>query len=102
MATEPVTTTLVHADFVAKPLKDAVLTNLPGIGPAMAKKLEEANIKNPKTLMGKYLVQAGWHACGRDACCIDASLFHAVGWRNIACQKPERGVSNRYCYSLKI
>ena len=84
------TTTAVHRKFVAKPLQEADLTDLPGIGEAMAKRLEEANIKSPKTLMGKYLVQAGWHASGRDASCIDASLFHAVGWRNIACQKLER------------
>ena len=62
------TTTAVHRKFVAKPLQEAVLTDLPGIGEAMAKRLGEANIKNPKNLMGQYLVPAGWHASGRDAC----------------------------------
>jgi hypothetical protein len=79
-----------HLSFVATPLQDTKLKDLPGIGETYEKKLREANINNPKMLMGQYLVQAGWHECGGDACCIDASLFHAVGWRNIACQKPGR------------
>ena len=84
------TTTSKHDNFVANPLEDAVLRDLPGIGEEMEKRLQAANIKSPKTLLGKYLVRAGWHASGRDESCIDASLFHAVGWRNIACQKLER------------
>ena len=56
-----------HRFFRQRPLEDAVLTDLPGIGPAMAARLEDCNINNPKNLIGQYLVQAGWHACGGDA-----------------------------------
>ena len=52
------TTTAVHRTFVATPLADTVLTDLPGIGDVGQRKLRDANINNPKNLMGQYLVQA--------------------------------------------
>ena len=62
-----------HLSFVATPLQDTKLKDLPGIGETYEKKLREANINNPKMLMGQYLVQAGWHASGGDVHSIDAS-----------------------------
>ena len=57
-----------HNVFVAKPMKDAVLTDLPGIGVAVVDRLEAANINNPRQLMGWFLVPTDWHASGGDAC----------------------------------
>merc|ERR1712100_178341 len=63
-ATEPasnpdmsVTTTQKNSTFQSTPLQDVKkLTDVPGVGPKSAEKLEEANIDSAVKLMGNYLV----------------------------------------------
>lgn len=52
-----VTTTQKGENFMATPLQDVKkITDCPGVGPASAKKLDEANIDTPVKLMGHFMV----------------------------------------------
>ena len=52
-----VTTTQKGENFMATPLQDVKkITDCPGVGPASAKKLDEANIDTPVKLMGQFMV----------------------------------------------
>ena len=52
-----VTTTQKNSTFQSTPLQDVKkLTDVPGVGPKSAEKLEEANIDSAVKLMGNYLV----------------------------------------------
>jgi len=60
--TEPiaVTVTDVNVKFQSTPMQDVLLftggVTVPGVGPATAKKLLELDIKNPRALLGKFMV----------------------------------------------
>ena len=52
-----VTTTQKNSTFQSTPLQDVKkLTDVPGVGPKSAEKLEEANIDSAIKLMGNFLV----------------------------------------------
>jgi hypothetical protein len=51
------TTTQKNSNFQSTPLQDvAKLTDVPGVGPKSAEKLEEANVDSPVKLMGNFMV----------------------------------------------
>jgi len=60
--TEPVavTATDVNVKFQSTPMQDVLLftgnVTVPGVGPATAKKLLELDIKNPRALLGQFMV----------------------------------------------
>ena len=54
-----VTTTQKNTNFQSQPLGAVErLTDVPGVGPKSAEKLEEANILTPVQLMGQFMVAA--------------------------------------------
>ena len=48
--------TLKHKNFMADPLRETELEDVPGVGDVLLKKLEEANIDTAEKLMGHFLV----------------------------------------------
>mmetsp|Transcript_16984 Transcript_16984/g.37954 ORF Transcript_16984/g.37954 Transcript_16984/m.37954 type:complete len:93 (-) Transcript_16984:70-348(-) len=50
------TTTMKAQNFQATPLIDVKLKEVPGVGPKLLEKLEEANIDTAEKLMGHFLV----------------------------------------------
>jgi len=50
------TTTLKMNNFLSRPLRDATLSDVPGVGPATLAKLKAANIETATQLVGHFLL----------------------------------------------
>jgi hypothetical protein len=53
---KPPSTTLKLDNFLSKPLRDATLSSVPGVGPVTLAKLKSANIETTTQLMGHFLL----------------------------------------------
>ena len=51
-----ISTTLKLDNFLSKPLRDAALSSVPGVGPVTLAKLKSANIETATQLMGHFLL----------------------------------------------
>lgn len=70
-----VTTTQKNTNFQSTPLQDvAKLTDVPGVGPRSAEKLQEANIDTAIKLMGNFMVRG---VCCPHCCCA-ASKYRSL------------------------
>jgi len=55
-STTTTTTTLKMNNFLSRPLRDATLSDVPGVGPATLAKLKAANIETATQLVGHFLL----------------------------------------------
>jgi hypothetical protein len=44
-----------HRDFIGEPMKNKLVTTVPGIGPVLGQSLTEADFETAKKLYGRYL-----------------------------------------------
>ncbi len=56
--TTTVTTTKKFNSFIARPLQDCSLSDIPGVGKSSLNKLLEVKVDTPEKLMGVYLVHS--------------------------------------------